>query len=111
MEQFQSQGTVTTAPPPPIEVKIRTMSGDIAMMAASGGGLPQFENVKVSGISARAPAVAPAGQVQGASSQVIAATSAARQKSKSNLLLIVALIVILAAAVAVAWLVYLKFKG
>ena len=39
--------TLTGAPPPPQEVKVRTMASDLASMAASGGGLPQFQNVKI----------------------------------------------------------------
>jgi hypothetical protein len=39
------------APPPPSEVKIRTMRSDIAGIAQSGGGLPRFQNVKVEGLS------------------------------------------------------------
>ena len=40
-----------SAPPPPTEVKIRTMRSDLAGLTASGGGLPKFENVKVAGLS------------------------------------------------------------
>lgn len=36
-----------SAPPPPQEVKIRTMRSDLASMAQSGGGLPQFQNVRI----------------------------------------------------------------
>ena len=49
--QSTAQDSVTGAPPPPTEVKIRTMNSDLSGMAASGGGLPKFENVKVSGLS------------------------------------------------------------
>ncbi len=37
-----------TAPPPPQEVKVRTLKSDLASIAASGGGLPRYENVKIS---------------------------------------------------------------
>jgi hypothetical protein len=40
-----------TAPPPPSEVKVRTMRSDLESMAKSGGGLPQFENVRIAGLS------------------------------------------------------------
>jgi len=93
MDQPQD-GTLTTAPPPPTEVKIRTMKSDIAMMAASGGGLPRFENVHVAGLSAQHE------------SKEQAATSAVRAGSKNNLLLIVILIVVLAAVAIVGWFVY-----
>jgi hypothetical protein len=43
----------TTAPPPPAEVKVRTMRSDIASMAQSGGGLPQFQSVKVEGLTGK----------------------------------------------------------
>jgi hypothetical protein len=36
-----------TAPPPPQEVKVRTLKSDLASIAASGGGLPRYENVKI----------------------------------------------------------------
>ena len=40
-----------TVLPPPTEVKIRTMRSDIDSMNASGGGMPKFKNVKVSGLA------------------------------------------------------------
>lgn len=43
--------SVPSAPPPPPEVKVRTMRSDLAAMAKSGGGLPRFESVKVAGLS------------------------------------------------------------
>ncbi len=39
------------APPPPSEVKVRTMKSDLASMAKSGGGMPSFENVAISGLT------------------------------------------------------------
>jgi hypothetical protein len=36
-----------TAPPPPAEVKVRTLRSDLASIAASGGGLPHYANVKI----------------------------------------------------------------
>lgn len=42
---------LTSAPPPPAEVKIRTMRSDIESMMRSGGGAPSFQNVAVSGLS------------------------------------------------------------
>jgi hypothetical protein len=38
-------------PPPPAEVKIRTMRSDIESMMRSGGGAPSFQNVAVSGLA------------------------------------------------------------
>jgi cobalamin biosynthesis Mg chelatase CobN len=42
---------IATAPPPPSEVKIRTMRSDIDSMMKSGGGAPSFQNVSVQGLS------------------------------------------------------------
>lgn len=45
----QAPGTPAAAPgvpPPPSEVKVRTMKSDLEEMAKSGGGLPQFHTVK-----------------------------------------------------------------
>ena len=52
MADFQSSNSLTTAPPPPAEVKVRTMRTDLESMAKSGGGLPRFQNVKVGAFSA-----------------------------------------------------------
>lgn len=95
---------VATAPPPPSEVKVRTMKSDIAMMAASGGGMPRFENVKVAGLAAVA-------EQQAAEAKADAPASAARAESKSNLALIVVLVVLFVALAVVGWFVYLKLKG
>ena len=87
--------TVVTAPPPPSEVKIRTMKSDLAMLAASGGGLPHYANIKVDKLTTarnEAPAENPV-----------------RSQSKNNLALILVLLVALAAFVVIGWLVYLKF--
>lgn len=94
MDEISSGGTLTTAPPPPSEVKIRTMQSDIAELAASGGALPKFENVKISGLSAKKES----------------ASSTARAESKNNLLLIFALIIVVAVLAIVGWLVYIKFS-
>lgn len=40
-----------SAPPPPPEVKVRTMRSDLESMAKSGGGLPRFLSVKVENLS------------------------------------------------------------
>ena len=41
-----------SAPPPPSEVKVRTMRSDLESMAQSGGGLPKFQSVKMEGLVA-----------------------------------------------------------
>ena len=38
---------IPSAPPTPQEVKVRTLKSDLASIAASGGGLPRYENVKI----------------------------------------------------------------
>ncbi len=95
-DALENRGSLTTAPPPPAEVKIRTMRSDIASLVASGGGgMPGFENVKVAGLGA----------------PVSSATAKARQDSRGNLWLIVVLIAVLAALVVVGWFLYAKYRG
>jgi hypothetical protein len=48
---MEDKTLVVTAPPPPSEVKIRTMRSDLESMRKSGGGAPKFQNVTVSGLS------------------------------------------------------------
>ena len=55
---MEDKTVVTTAPPPPSEVKIRTMRSDIASMMQSGGGAPSFRDVSVGGLSMKAEAPA-----------------------------------------------------
>ena len=55
---MEDKTLITTAPPPPSEVKIRTMSSDIHSMMQSGGGAPSFQNVSVSGLSLESEAPA-----------------------------------------------------
>lgn len=72
MEQFSNNNfsqPAPTAPPPPAEVKVRTMHSDLASMAKSGGGVPHFENIKVEGLNAAKDA--PASQAKQRSSAVL----------------------------------------
>ena len=69
-----------TAPPPPQEVKVRTLKSDIASIAASGGGLPRYANVKI------APKSEPKKSSRG-----------------SNLFMILAIVVLLAIILAVGF--------
>ncbi len=41
-----SHQSLLNVPPPPPEVKVRTLRSDLESMAKSGGGAPQFQNVK-----------------------------------------------------------------
>ncbi len=68
--------SLVSAPPPPPEVKVRTMKSDLAAMTASGGGLPQFSKVKVEGW-APAAAAAPRGRRSLTLALIIAAAAAA----------------------------------
>jgi hypothetical protein len=43
------QNSGANVPPPPSEVKVRTMRSDIDGMTKMGGGLPQFKTVAVEG--------------------------------------------------------------
>jgi hypothetical protein len=49
--ELDDQNLINTAPPPPSELKIRTMKSDLASMRASGGGAPKFQSVAVPGLS------------------------------------------------------------
>jgi hypothetical protein len=51
MENPLSKVLTSAPPPPPAEVKIRTMRSDIESMMRSGGGAPSFQNVAVSGLT------------------------------------------------------------
>jgi hypothetical protein len=76
-EQNVSQ-VLPSAPPPPQEVKVRTLKSDLASIAASGGGLPRYANVN------------------------IARTPAEQQKSNSGPAVTIAVIVLAAVVVAIA---------
>jgi len=69
------------------------MRSDLAAMTQTGGGLPQFEHVKVAGLSA----------------EKTTATTEARKESKSNLLIIVLLVLIVAALGVWGWFAYVKY--
>jgi hypothetical protein len=67
-----------TAPPPPQEVKVRTLKSDLASIAASGGGLARYQNVK------------------------IAKTPAEKAKNRTGLIITIAIIILFAIIVAIA---------
>jgi hypothetical protein len=48
---MEDKTVINTAPPPPSEVKVRTMRSDLESMRLSGGGMPTFQNVIVSGLT------------------------------------------------------------
>lgn len=71
-------GALPSAPPPPQEVKVRTLKSDLASIAQSGGGLPRYQDVK------------------------IAQTPAQKAKNLSSLITTVVIIVLFAIIVAIA---------
>lgn len=50
MAEQSSSLSSPNVPPPPAEVKVRTMRSDIDGIAKSGGGSPQFKTVPVEGM-------------------------------------------------------------
>jgi len=98
---FTPEAPAPSAPPPPSEVKVRTMRTDLASMAKSGGGLPRFENVKVSGLSAERMAKGDATPAMAISAEGQPA------KRKAGLLIVFAVI---AAAAAIGVLGYIGYR-
>ena len=49
MNNSNNETLAQSVPPPPAEVKVRTMKSDIEGIAKSGGGSPQFRTVAVEG--------------------------------------------------------------
>ena len=84
-----------SAPPPPSEVKIRTMRSDLAAMAKSGGGLPRFETVRVEGLSIER--------------QQAVAEGTAAAKKKSDLPVAIAVIFAVVALCAIGYFVYARY--
>lgn len=78
MPDQNAPGALPSAPPPPQEVKVRTLKSDLASIAQSGGGLPRYQNVK------------------------IAQTPAEKKKNLSGIITTVAIIVLFAIIVAIA---------
>jgi hypothetical protein len=76
-EQDNSQ-VLPSAPPPPQEVKVRTLKSDLESVAASGGGLPRYANVNIS------------------------RTEADKPKSKNGFLIAIAVIILLAIIIGIA---------
>jgi hypothetical protein len=78
MAEQNTPGALPSAPPPPQEVKVRTLKSDLASIAQSGGGLPRYQDVK------------------------IAQTPAQKAKNLTGLITVVAIIVLVAIIVAIA---------
>jgi flagellar basal body-associated protein FliL len=83
-------------PAPTAEVKVRTMKSDLASLAATGGGMPQFNKVNVEGLS-----ISKTGRIVPGS-----------KKNNKSILVLLIVLVALAVLAAVIWLGYsLFFKG
>lgn len=87
---FQSADVLSGAPPPPTEVKVRTMHSDLESIAKTGGDLPKFQNIKV----------------QGLSSQKQEADVIARAKGRNNAWIILIIIAAVAILGFLGWLAY-----
>ena len=95
LNEVGNTGSLPSAPPPPPEVKVRTMHSDIESMAKSGGGMPRYQNVQISGLSIE--------KAQGS-----ARTGA---KKKSALTTAIAVLISLAIVIGGIYFAYLKFFG
>jgi hypothetical protein len=62
-----SQSSGGNVPPPPAEVKVRTMRSDVEGIVKMGGGLPQFRTVAVEGAEPRGARPFSAGSADGSS--------------------------------------------
>ncbi len=113
------QNDIPGVPPPPAEVKVRTMHSDIESMTKSGGGLPQFQNVTVQGLAierevptAAAPEVAAemaraqAGTGPAATAELPASAEGSSEGSHKLAGIILVVIVSLAAVLAVSYFAY-----
>lgn len=81
--------SIPNVPPPPPEVKIRTLRSDLESMAQSGGSSPQFRSVAVPGVSA--------------------ASEAAGEKKTKDILTAVLAVIAVGLVAAVGFLVYQLF--
>ena len=87
------QNSIPGAPPPPPEVKVRTMKSDIDSMAKSGGGLPQFQGIKIPSLSFK----------QGSQSDIVAA------KAKTNAFAVLIAVAVILALAIVGYFIYVRF--
>jgi hypothetical protein len=106
--------TPVSAPPPPSEVKVRTMRSDLASMAKSGGGLPRFENVKVAGLStsARSAAQISAADAAAIPAEANLAPNPVAAQGRNNAILVLVVIIVLGALGALGYFAYrIYFTG
>ena len=108
MEPTDFQTSGPGAPPPPPEVKVRTMKSDLESMARSGGGAPQFQNVAIAGLAAEGNeiAVSQPSVEEAPATQEAAAQSA---PSKSMIGPILVIVVAIAALAVVGYFAYTIF--
>ena len=119
---MEDKTVINTPPPPPSEVKIRTMQSDIASMRASGGGAAKFRSVAVAGLSLDKERRAPAAASQASTAARVAPSAyeqpnipvthevGSEEDAKSHILpLAITVVVALAAIVAVGYVAYITF--
>ena len=92
METSPFQGNIPGAPPPPPEVKVRTMRSDLESMARSGGGAPRFENVAVAGLAVQNSETSSPQATEAASSGSAISTTPSKSIIGPVLVVIVALV-------------------
>ena len=118
---MDDKSVVNAAPPPPSEVKIRTMRSDIASMRASGGGVPKFQSVAVEGLSLdKEPHASATGQHSAAVASPqsvyeppkipVTHEVGSEEDVKSHVLpMVITIVVAVAALVAVGYVAYITF--
>lgn len=109
-------------PPPPPEVKVRTMKSDVESMQKSGGGLPQFQNVTVAGLAMERAVPTAVAAPEAAAEMARAEASAglapaggesvpdasATPSGSRNMMGIILVVIVALAAVAAVW--YFAYK-
>ncbi len=98
---------VPSAPPPPTELKIRTMRSDLESMEKTGGGSPQFQSIAVPKLSIGNGGGNPNAQFTAPAPAEVSSASGAGRKG-----LVIALIIIAVLAVGIlAYSAYLVFMN
>ncbi|MDR3582308.1 MAG: hypothetical protein P4L67_03480 [Candidatus Pacebacteria bacterium] len=114
MDTNSGQQNAIGVPPPPAEVKVRTMQSDLESMARSGGGLPQFQSVSVAGLQVEreAPGAVAAPEVAAQMAQAAespaerAAIEASKEVEVSNHNPLGIILVVVVAVIAIAVVIY-----
>jgi hypothetical protein len=114
MDPNSSQNNIPGVPPPPAEVRVRTMQSDLESMAKSGGGLPQFQNVSVAGLQVEreAPGAVAAPEVAEQMARAVespvqqAAVEASEEVEPSSHNIVGIILIIVVAIIAIAAVAY-----